>query len=79
MTDEVIEQKYSKLIGLQKTLKNFTILVLIPFFTYVIANQVAFLDFVPDKYKQLIALALGCIGYYIKNYQENKDNGNIII
>jgi len=64
---------YSKKIGILKTLKNGLIWYGIPAVLFLIQNQT---QWVPDDYELPIGAFLGLIGYFIKNYYENKNPTN---
>jgi hypothetical protein len=68
--EEDKELTYSKLTGLLKTLKNGGIMYGIPFALYLLNNVT---DFVPDKYIPIVLPIAGAVGYFIKNYLENRD------
>lgn len=60
---------YSKLIGLQKTLKNAAVMFGVPAVLYLIENWV---EFIPDEYHSIAAILAGSLAYFVKNFVSNR-------
>jgi len=64
------KSKYSKLVGLWKSVKNVLVVWGIPAALFLLNN---WLDWVPTKYQASLTPVMGCIAYFVKNWVQNKD------
>lgn len=61
--------QYSFKVGLKKTAKNVLVMFVVPAAIYIADSMV---EFTPDEYKPLMAVAGASIAYLSKNYIENR-------
>lgn len=64
-------KSYSKLTGLKKSIKNTVIMFGVPAAILLINN---WQDWVPIEHHEVVAVVIGFISYFVKNYVQNKNN-----
>lgn len=66
---KISKSKYSLKVGARKTLKNVSIMFLIPALIYLLNS---YKNFISDEHIVVVGPVAGAVSYFLKNYLENR-------